>query len=291
MADTVDVTIPVEPAAAATLADARNREAVGRLISRVLRPRSGPSPPAEAIAEMKADAKAAGLTDAEIDAELGMLQANFAQNPANDDEQRAVIERYANEDDTVVEELPRLREELARLANVNLNAEADRDELAAREAFLREQLEDLGKARATLLATIKEIEASCQDQFNETFEAVRASFEEMFARLFPGGAAKMWQTDPDNLSETGIEIAVQPPGKKMTALQALSGGERAMTAAALIFALHPVHIECVAWISAASDSMVTMFFALAFGAFFLPFLTEPFSRAMSARSSAASRKF
>jgi hypothetical protein len=67
---TVDVTILVEPEAAAALADARNREAVGRLVSRVLRPRSGPSALAQAIAEMKADAMAAGLTDANIDAEL-----------------------------------------------------------------------------------------------------------------------------------------------------------------------------------------------------------------------------
>jgi hypothetical protein len=67
---TVDVTIPVEPEAAAALADARNREAVGRLVSRVLRPRAGPSPLAQAIAEMKANARAAGLTDADIDAEL-----------------------------------------------------------------------------------------------------------------------------------------------------------------------------------------------------------------------------
>jgi hypothetical protein len=72
---TVDVTIPVEPEAAAALADARNREAVGRLVSRVLRPRSGPSPLAQAIAEMKADAIAAGLTDADIDAELAAYNA------------------------------------------------------------------------------------------------------------------------------------------------------------------------------------------------------------------------
>jgi hypothetical protein len=72
---TVDVTIPVEPEAAAALADARNREAVGRLVSRVLRPRSGPSPLAEAIAEMKAAARAAGLTDADIDAELAAYNA------------------------------------------------------------------------------------------------------------------------------------------------------------------------------------------------------------------------
>ena len=138
----------------------------------------------------------------------------------------------------MIDELPRLREELARLsANVNLNAEADRDELIERERFLREQMADLQSARETLLATIAEIEVSSQAQFNETFAAVSARFAETFGELFPGGEARMWQTDPEHLSETGIEIAVQPPGKKMTALAALSGGERAMTAAALIFAL------------------------------------------------------
>ncbi len=75
MDDTVDVTIPVDPAAAATLADARNREAVGRLVSRVLHPRPGPSPLAQAIAELKAAARAAGLTDADIDAELAAYNA------------------------------------------------------------------------------------------------------------------------------------------------------------------------------------------------------------------------
>jgi hypothetical protein len=70
MDETVDVTIPVQPEAAAALADARNREAVGRLVSRVLRPRAGPSPLAQAIAELKAEARAVGLSDADIDAEL-----------------------------------------------------------------------------------------------------------------------------------------------------------------------------------------------------------------------------
>ncbi|HEY0383089.1 MAG TPA: chromosome segregation protein SMC [Candidatus Elarobacter sp.] len=175
---------------------------------------------------------------AEIDAELGMLQQTFAQNPATSEEQADVLARYANEPSEIVDELPRLREELIRLqANVNLNAEADRDELVERERFLREQMDDLHRARETLLATIAEIETSCQVQFNETFDAVKAKFAEVFEQLFPGGQAQMWQTNPENLSETGIEISVQPPGKKMTALAALSGGERAMTASALIFAL------------------------------------------------------
>jgi hypothetical protein len=75
MDNTVDVTIPVDAEAASALADARNREAVGRLVSRVLRPRSGPTPLAQAIAELKAAARTAGLTDADIDAELAAYNA------------------------------------------------------------------------------------------------------------------------------------------------------------------------------------------------------------------------
>ena len=81
---TVDVTIPVEPEAAAALADARNREAVGRLVSRILRPASGPTPLAQAIAEMKADARAAGLSDADIDAELAAYNAERRDRGADD---------------------------------------------------------------------------------------------------------------------------------------------------------------------------------------------------------------
>jgi chromosome segregation protein len=175
---------------------------------------------------------------AEIEAELGMLVSQFAQNPATDAECHDVESRYGEEPDTVIEDLPRLREELARLsANVNLNAEAEREEVTERETFLRTQMEDLAKARETLLESIKEIEAQSQTLFNETFEKVASAFTEMYGKLFPGGDAKMWQTNPENLSETGIEISVQPPGKKLMSLTALSGGERAMTAAALIFAL------------------------------------------------------
>ncbi len=174
----------------------------------------------------------------QIEAELGMIVSQFAQNPATDEECRDVERRYRDEPDGIVEELPRLRDELARLsANVNLNAEAEREEVAERERFLRAQLDDLSKARETLLASIKEIEQQTQAQFNDTFDRVAKEFSKVYARLFEGGIARMWQTNPENLSETGIEIAVQPPGKKQMPLPALSGGEQAMTAAALIFAL------------------------------------------------------
>ncbi len=174
---------------------------------------------------------------AEIDAELGMLAAQFAQNPATAEECADVEARYAAERGDVASEVARLRDEIARLQNVNLNAEAEIAELAERERFLKEQLDDLARARETLLASIREIEESSQAQFNETFALVKSAFEDVYARLFPGGQAKMWQTEPEKLSETGIEISVQPPGKKMMSLAALSGGERAMAASALIFAL------------------------------------------------------
>lgn len=181
--------------------------------------------------------ESAKLRLAEVEGELGMLAATFAQHPATDEECADVLTRYANFEGDAIDELPRLREDLSRLANVNLNAEADRAALGERDAFLTEQRDDLMRARETLLEVIKEIEQSCQAAFNETFEAVRIAFGDVFAQLFPGGQARMWQTDPENISETGIEIAVAPPGKKMMSLAALSGGERAMTAVALIFAL------------------------------------------------------
>lgn len=83
MASTVDVTIPVEPEVASALADARNRAAMGRLVSRVLRPHSGASAPARAIAELKAEARAAGLTDADIDAELAACNAERRDRAAD----------------------------------------------------------------------------------------------------------------------------------------------------------------------------------------------------------------
>ncbi|MBV8726294.1 MAG: chromosome segregation protein SMC, partial [Candidatus Eremiobacteraeota bacterium] len=196
---------------------------------------------------------------AEIEAELGMLVSQFAQNPATDEECAEVAERYKDQEGDFAAEVPRLRDEMVRLeSNVNLNAEAEREELSEREAFLRSQLDDLRQARETLLEVIREIETSTQAQFNETFEAVARAFSDVYRRLFPGGQARMWQTNPENLSETGIELSVQPPGKKMMSLSALSGGERAMVSAALIFALiqvRPAPFYLLDEVDAALDDM------------------------------------
>ena len=187
--------------------------------------------------ELLASGEQARRRVAELEAELGMLEDAAAQQPVSDDEREEIALRYANEPDSILLELPKLREDVSRLSNVNLNAEADRMELEARETELRTQLDDLARARELLLEGIRELDASCETQFVETFETVRIAFNDAYAELFPGGEARMWLTDPDNVNESGVEISVKPPGKKMTSLAALSGGERAMTAAALIFAL------------------------------------------------------
>lgn len=174
---------------------------------------------------------------AELEAELQLLQERWADSPVEENERAEIAERYNDAPDTILNELPKLRDDLARLSNVNLNAEADREELAARQTELTGQLEDFGRARELLLDGIRDLDETSQTQFLKTFETVRSAFADTYAELFPGGQAQMWLAEPDKPSESGIEISVQPPGKRMTSLAALSGGERAMTAVALIFAL------------------------------------------------------
>jgi chromosome segregation protein len=173
---------------------------------------------------------------AEIDAELAVLQETFSQHPATEHECAEVEERYHDFDADADAQVRRLREELVRLGNVNLNALEDRAATTERCEFLRQQLRDLEAARTGILASIAEIDAESLRKFNETFEKVAVAFSETFTRLFNGGNAKIWVAEAEDRTEAGIEISAQPPGKKMQHLNLLSGGERALTAVALIFA-------------------------------------------------------
>ena len=174
---------------------------------------------------------------AEIDAELAVLQQTFAQNPAGPEECDDVARRYAKHEGDIDAEIRRMREELVRLGGVNLNALDDRAALLERRDFLRTQLADLNDARAKILGAIADIDAESVRQFNSVFEKVSGAFSEMFPRLFSGGVGKIWLADSDDPALAGVEIAAQPPGKKMQSLNALSGGERALTAVALVFAI------------------------------------------------------
>lgn len=136
---------------------------------------------------------------------------------------------------SAVVEWNRLKREIADLGPVNPAAEREFEELRERRDFMRIQHDDLVNADEKLRRTIRDIDESTRQTFLETFNEIERAFSRMFHRLFGGGVTRLVLTDPDNLLETGIEVVVQPPGKKLQNLQLLSGGERALTAAALIF--------------------------------------------------------
>jgi chromosome segregation protein len=129
-----------------------------------------------------------------------------------------------------------MRKEIRALGDVNTAADEEYRRLTERMAFLTEQTQDTQEAREKILAAIKELDESTREVFMQTFDAVGVAFDEIFKRLFSGGATQLLLTSPGDLLETGVEIMAQPPGKKKQNLTLLSGGERALTAIALLFA-------------------------------------------------------
>lgn len=136
---------------------------------------------------------------------------------------------------STVNEVSQLRREIKQMGQVNIGAVEEYERLKERHDFLSKQQEDLEKARKSLLDTITEIDESTRDAFMQTFHGVSDHFSKLFQRLFNGGSTKLALTNPDDLLETGIDVIVQPPGKKAQSLSLLSGGERALTAVALLF--------------------------------------------------------
>ncbi len=131
----------------------------------------------------------------------------------------------------------RLKKEIAALGTVNLGAIEEYERLSERMHFLSSQEADLNEAKAMLYQVIQEMDDEMSRRFKETFEEIREQFRDVFVQLFGGGRADLMLSNPDNLLETGIDIVAQPPGKKLQNLALLSGGERAFTAMALLFAI------------------------------------------------------
>ncbi len=138
------------------------------------------------------------------------------------------------------EELARVKRRLDGMGAVNLAAPEEHAQLEERYQFLLTQQQDLLKAKDDLHQAIAKINATTREQFKTTFEAVRANFRSLFTTLFQGGEADVVLTDEHNLLETGIEIYAQPPGKKLQNIALLSGGEKALTAIAVLFAFFMV---------------------------------------------------
>ncbi|AYC29214.1 chromosome segregation protein SMC [Paenisporosarcina cavernae] len=130
-----------------------------------------------------------------------------------------------------------LKQSIEELGSVNVGAIEEFEKVSERFAFLTEQRQDLVDAKETLHEAIKEMDQEMTSRFHDAFFAIRAQFTKVFRELFGGGNADLILTNPEDLLGTGIEIVAQPPGKKLQALSLLSGGERALTAIALLFAI------------------------------------------------------
>lgn len=135
------------------------------------------------------------------------------------------------------DEIQRLKVQLKRSGPINPNAPAEYAETLERHIFLTTQIEDLEQAAGSLHQVIAELDRLMEADFSKTFEAVANEFKECFTTLFGGGTAKLVLTDPEDLMETGVDIVVRLPGRRQQSLALLSGGERALTAVALIFAI------------------------------------------------------
>ncbi|MEU8628385.1 AAA family ATPase [Streptomyces sp. NPDC048669] len=123
------------------------------------------------------------------------------------------------------------------LGKVNPLALEEFSALEERHKFLSEQLEDLKKTRADLMQVIKEVDERVEQVFTEAYRDTAREFEGVFSRLFPGGEGRLVLTDPDNMLTTGVDVEARPPGKKVKRLSLLSGGERSLTAVALLVAI------------------------------------------------------
>jgi chromosome segregation protein len=134
-------------------------------------------------------------------------------------------------------EIDDLRGRLERMGEVNLAAIGEYEELTTRFQFMIRQKEDLEKSIADLQQTIVKLNRVCRLRFKESFEQINEKFETIFPRLFRGGKARLVLTDENDYLETGVDIIVQPPGKKLQSITLLSGGEKALTAVSLLFAI------------------------------------------------------
>lgn len=139
--------------------------------------------------------------------------------------------------DGLEEEVKEMRARLSRVSNVNPDAPREYSEAAERYEFLSSESKDLQQAAADLRRVIKELDELMEVELRNMFKAVAEQFEHFFSLLFNGGTAKLILTTPEDINNTGVEIIARPPGKRPQSLALLSGGERALSACALIFSI------------------------------------------------------
>jgi chromosome segregation protein len=190
------------------------------------------------------------LTAAEQDlhaAEMAAHEAEIRRNElcarVRDELHLELVEMYAQYQHAecdwaaVEEEIAELRQKIERLGNINIDAIKEQEELEERAAFLTGQRDDMDNARKQLDQLIAQLNAESQKRFVEAFYAIRDNFRELFRKLFGGGKADIILENPDDVLESGIEILARPPGKELQSISLLSGGEKSMTAIALLMSI------------------------------------------------------
>lgn len=192
----------------------------------------------------------AGLRRALLEAELGherasqeieRLRQEIEADEMDANALIAAVEGSGGDEQPSIDELEKrirgLRVRIRKSGAINAQASADYQETKERHDFLALQVQDLREAEVTLLDAVDELRTIIRERFRETFQAVNTEFQRYFKTFFGGGQARLLLTEPEDYGESGVDIVAQPPGKRLQNLAMLSGGERAMTAVALLFAL------------------------------------------------------
>lgn len=188
----------------------------------------------------------------EIEHKIGELRVELAQlevrqqdlmERVRDELQIDLAEAFANRATGDVDweqvrgEINELRGKIERLGNVNVDAIAEQETLEERHNFLANQVQDLTKSKSQLQQLINKLNKQSREKFVETFEQIRVNFQQIFRKLFGGGKADVVLEESDDVLEAGIEVIARPPGKETRSISLLSGGEKSMTALALLFAV------------------------------------------------------
>ena len=191
----------------------------------------------EGVEQQRRDSSQCQLREQELVADLEHLLATVAEKFDVDLREHPVAEADDVELQRLHVQLRDLQQRIAALGEVNLTAIEDYRVLEERYDFLVAQRDDLNQSLDDLHKAIGKMNRTTRRRFKETFTLVNAQFKQVFPRLFRGGQAELRLTDENDLLETGVEIIVQPPGKKLQSVNLLSGGEKALTAVAIIFSL------------------------------------------------------
>ncbi|KAF0095810.1 MAG: chromosome segregation protein [Puniceicoccaceae bacterium 5H] len=173
--------------------------------------------------------------------EIDEWEADEAEEEAEVDTSPEALRAVEEPDwEPVAKEVEQLRQKLGSLGTVNLLAIEEYKELKERHAFLKNQSDDLWQSKDQLMQAIDEINTTSERLFAETFAQIRTNFAYTFEQLFGGGKAELNLVDAEDVLESGVEIIAQPPGTRLKSLALLSGGQKTMTAVALLFAVYMV---------------------------------------------------